>query len=71
MYLNKTIAVVIPANNEEQLVDETLSSIPSLVDQIIVVDDASTDNTAQIVREKAKDDQRICLLEHEVNQRVG
>ena len=71
MYLNKTIAVVVPAYNEERLIGETLTSIPSLVDQIIVVNDASTDNTAQIVREKAKDDGRICLLEHEVNQEVG
>jgi len=71
MYLNKTIAVVVPAYNEKRLIGETLSSIPSLVDQIIVVNDASTDNTAQTVREKAKDDRRICLLEHEANQGVG
>ena len=71
MYLNKTIAVVVPAYNEKRLIGETLSSIPSLVDQIIVVDDASTDNTAQTVREKAENDRRICLLEHEANQGVG
>jgi len=62
---------VVPAYNEKRLIGETLSSIPSLVDQIIVVNDASTDNTAQTVREKAKEDQRICLLEHEANQGVG
>lgn len=71
MHLNKTIAVVVPAYNEKRLIGETLSSIPSLVDQIIVVDDASSDNTAQTVREKAENDQRICLLEHEANQGVG
>ena len=71
MYQEKSIAVVVPAYNEERLVGETLSTIPSLADQIIVVNDASTDNTAQIVRKKAKDDRRICLLEHEANHGVG
>jgi len=71
MYLEKTIAVVVPAHNEEKLIHQTLNSIPALVDRIIVVDDASTDNTAQIVKEKAKEDQRICFLEHEVNEGVG
>ena len=71
MYVQRKIAVVVPAYNEEKLIDQTLNSIPPLVDKIIVVDDASTDNTAQIVKKKAKEDQRICFLEHEVNEGVG
>ena len=71
MYLEKTIAVVVPAHNEEKLIGQTLASIPDLVDNIIVVDDASTDNTAQIVKKEAKEDQRICFLGHEVNEGVG
>ena len=71
MYLEKTIAVVVPAYNEEKLIDQTLNSIPALVDKIIVVNDASTDTTAQIVKKKTKEDQRIHLVEHEANQGVG
>jgi glycosyltransferase involved in cell wall biosynthesis len=71
MYLEKAIAVVVPAYNEEKLIEQTLNSIPALVDKIIVVNDASTDTTAQIVKEKAKEDHRICFLEHEANQGVG
>ena len=71
MYQEKSIAVVVPAYNEERLIGRTVKGIPGFVDKIIVVNDASTDNTAQIVREKAKDDRRICLLEHEANQGVG
>jgi glycosyltransferase involved in cell wall biosynthesis len=71
MYLKKTIAVVVPAYNEEKLIARTLKEIPGLVDKIIVVDDASTDNTARIVAELAGNDQRIQLIQHEVNQGVG
>ena len=71
MYLKKTIAVVVPAYNEERLIARTLNEIPDLVDKMIVVDDASTDNTARIIAELAENDQRIQLIQHEVNQGVG
>ena len=71
MYLQKTIGVVVPAYNEEKLIAKTLMSIPSLVDKIIVVNDASKDSTAQIARRAAQEDGRIILIEHEVNQGVG
>jgi glycosyltransferase involved in cell wall biosynthesis len=71
VYKEKTIAVVVPAYNEEKLIARTLETIPELVDRIIVVDDASTDRTAEIVREIACEDSRVCLSEHGVNQGVG
>jgi len=71
MYLEKTIAVVVPAYNEEKLIGQTLTSIPDFVDSIIVVDDASSDNTAQIVRMMAEENKSVHLIEHEVNEGVG
>ena len=71
MYLQKTIAVVVPAYNEEKLIAKTLMSIPSLVDRIIVVDDRSTDHTGEILKERAEEDKRILLIEHISNQGVG
>jgi glycosyltransferase involved in cell wall biosynthesis len=71
MYLQKTIAIVVPAYNEERLVGKTLHSIPSLVDKVIVVDDRSSDNTVKFVKEVAEKDRRIILIEHEANQGVG
>ena len=49
MYLGKKIAVVVPAFNEERLIETTIKTIPEVADKIIVVNDASTDNTAGIV----------------------
>jgi glycosyltransferase involved in cell wall biosynthesis len=71
MYLEKKIAVVVPAYNEEKLIGQTLSSIPEFVDKIIVVDDRSTDKTSEVVKRMATHDMRITLSEHEVNQGVG
>lgn len=71
MYKEKTIAVVVPAYNEEKLIAKTITSIPELADRIIVVNDASTDRTAEIIKEISNRDPRIYLIEHEVNQGVG
>ena len=71
MYLEKSVAVVVPAYNEEKLIGQTLATIPDLVDRIIVVNDASIDNTSGIVRDIAANDPRVCLLEHEKNRGVG
>jgi glycosyltransferase involved in cell wall biosynthesis len=71
VYKEKTIAVVVPAYNEEKLISETIASIPGLVDRILVVNDASTDRTAEIVEALSKEDSRVHLMEHDVNQGVG
>ena len=66
-----TIAAVIPAYNVEREIEQVLKSLPPFVRHIIVVDDASADRTAQIVRCLAEDDSRIILLRHDRNQGVG
>lgn len=71
MYLEKTIAVVIPAYNEEKLIAKTIASIPDFVDTIIVVDDSSHDQTANIIKKEAEKNSKIHLIEHGVNQGVG
>jgi glycosyltransferase involved in cell wall biosynthesis len=63
----KTVAVVVPAYDEEKLLPETLAGIPEFVDRIYVVDDASKDGTA----EAAASDERVQLLRHEQNRGVG
>ena len=42
------VVVVMPARNEAKLIANSIQSIPSSVDWIVVVDDGSTDQTAQL-----------------------
>ena len=64
--LKKTIAVM-PAFNAERTLEKTLRDIPEgSVDQIILVDDASSDNTVEVARRLG-----ITVINHHVNQGYG
>ena len=69
MLESKTVAVVVPAYDEEALVGTTIKGMPGFVDRIYVVDDRSSDGTVAAVR--ALSDERIELIEHERNRGVG
>lgn len=63
------VAVVIPAFRVARHIEKVIRAIPALVSEIIVVDDASPDDTAQIVG--GLGDPRVHLLRHERNGGVG
>ena len=63
------IAIVIPAYNEQRLLPKTLAGMPALAAHIIVVNDASTDDTALAV--STSSDPRVELVSHAKNQGVG
>jgi glycosyltransferase involved in cell wall biosynthesis len=69
MVEGKRVAVVVPAHDEELLVGDTLRGIPAYVDRVIVVDDASTDATAE--RAAGVGDPRVEVIAHEQNAGVG
>jgi len=56
MLLGKTVAVVIPAFNEEAQIGKVLENMPGFVDRIIVVNDLSNDGTANLIRSHMEKD---------------
>jgi glycosyltransferase involved in cell wall biosynthesis len=71
MYLERRVAVVIPAYNEENLIGQTIETVPDFADKIIVVNDASKDRTSDVVEGIAEKNGRVILVEHQKNQGVG
>jgi glycosyltransferase involved in cell wall biosynthesis len=65
----KTVAVVVPAFDEAELVGTTVAGIPEFVDRIYVVDDGSRDGTAE--RARAADGGRVEVVRHDTNEGVG
>jgi len=48
MYKGLSITVIIPCLNEEEAIEKVLHGIPEFVDEVIVVDNDSTDRTAEV-----------------------
>jgi glycosyltransferase involved in cell wall biosynthesis len=75
MYRQYRIAVVIPAFNEHRAITETVATTPDFVDHVLVVDDASTDDTADRARaaalRSASGVERVEVIVHAENRGVG
>jgi glycosyltransferase involved in cell wall biosynthesis len=71
MYRNNTVCVIIPAYNEEKQIGQVLINIPDWVDNIVIVNDASTDKTSDVVFQLQEIDARIVMIEHKSNTGCG
>ena len=74
MYRELRIAVVIPAFNERGKIVETVETVPQLADHIIVVDDASADDTsrqAELAALRRDEPARVEVIRHAANRGVG
>lgn len=69
-----TLAVIIPAYNAAKTVDQTVASLQKIqegwdhVDQVVLCDDASKDNTLQVIQQSHFDRCPLRVLRHEVNR---
>lgn len=64
------VSIVVPVYNAERFLPETIGLVQKQTYrdwELILVDDCSSDNGAAIVRQYAKDDTRIRLIQQEVN----
>jgi len=67
------IAAILPAYNEERNVGAVLEVLRAtqILDEIILVDDGSSDQTVELLRQFAESDPRARLICHEKNQGKG
>jgi len=66
MYQSKKIVVVLPAYNAASTLEKTVSDLPDIVDEIILVDDKSSDDTVAVARRLG-----VSVFEHESNKGYG
>ena len=73
MLFGVAVVVVVPAWEEAPRIGRVLRTMPPEVDAIIVVDDASTDGTAEVARADAdaRGDARVEIVRHARNRGVG
>lgn len=72
MFQERRVIVVVPAFNEAKLLPRVLETMPAIVDRVIVVDDASTDATQQVLADaSAGMGSRLRSIRHETNRGVG
>lgn len=71
--MKKRVSVIMSAFNEEKTVGIVLEKLSSLkfINEIVVVDNGSTDSTYQVIAEAQKKDQSIRLYRLEKNKGLG
>lgn len=68
MYNNKKVVVVMPAYNASKTIEMTLNEVPMhIVDEVILVDDASKDDTSEVARSLGIQH----VIKHEQNKGYG
>jgi len=70
------LSILIPAYNEEKTIGQVLTNVLSvkthkLEKEIIVIDDGSSDGTANIVEKFASREKNILLFKHDINSGKG
>ena len=65
------LTILIPAYRVADTIETVVRELPDYLRHIIVVDDASPDQTSELVSALANQDRRIVLVRHEQNQGVG
>lgn len=74
--MKDSVSIIIPAHNEEKNISHALKSVKKALAgikdwEIIIVNDGSTDRTAEIIDEMARKDRRIKIIHFPDNWGIG
>ena len=72
--MEKKVSIVMPAYNAEKTIAQSIASVVSQTSsdwELIIVDDASTDTTAQVVQGFVKADERIRMYTNKKNMGIA
>ena len=70
--MNSRITMVIPVFNEELNIEHVIKGVSSFVENIIVIDDCSTDNSYKIIKDLEKQNpDKITVLTNKKNRGIG
>ena len=64
--MNNKVYIIIPAYNEEKKISKVIDNVLLKYENVIIVDDCSSDNTLEIVKNK-----NVILLHHIINRGQG
>lgn len=73
MYKGKTVNIIMPVYNEERTLEEVIRRVlkQKMVDRLIIVNDASKDNSLSIIKKMARKDRRITYFTNNPNRGKG
>lgn len=71
MFNGHTLAAVVPAYNEALQINGVTANMPDFIDRIVIINDASTDDSARVLAELAEKNPRVVVLTHTVNKGAG
>lgn len=69
MYKGKKIIVVTPAYNESKHIGNVINGLPDYIDNIVIVNDCSTDNTEEVIKKHPS--KKVVYLKNEKNMGAG
>ncbi len=71
MYKDRSVCVIIPVYNEEKNIASVIENIPEYLDEIIVIDDKSTDSTKEILSRLKQSVNNLTVIQKDKNEGAG
>ena len=68
------VSIIIPVYNAEKFIEDTIKTVQNQTYEnweLILVNDCSTDKSAKIIRQYAKEDKRIKLINNKINSKAA